>query len=91
MRTKKLVDRKVKKHICGKCKFCECQQYECLQLHCIVPEKDGGKLTDQNTIVCCYNCKNKIKNNQIVLDKQYPSMSGKLVLHYWANGEEFWE
>jgi hypothetical protein len=91
MRTKKLVDRKVKKHICGKCKFCSCNNYNELKLTLIVPEKDGGLLTDANTLVVCNECRMKIKNNQIVLDRQYPSMSGKLVLHYWANGEEFWE
>jgi hypothetical protein len=91
MRTKKLVNRTVKKHICGKCKFCPCNNYSELKLATIVSEKDGGLLTDANTLVVCNECRSKIRSEEIVIDKQYPSMSGKLVLHYWMGGEEFWE
>ena len=91
MRTKKLVNRTVKKHMCGKCKFCPCNNYSELKLTPIVSENEGGLLTDANTLVVCNECRGKINTNQIVLDKQYPSMSGKLVLHYWMNGEEFWD
>lgn len=91
MRVKKLVNRTAKKHLHGKCKFCNCNDYESLMLHMILPESKGGKNTDQNTVVCCHNCKKQIHNEQIVLDRQYPSMSGRLVLHYWTGGQEFWE
>jgi hypothetical protein len=91
MRIRKIVKGNVKKHICGKCKFCSCDNYGELKLTPIIATKQGGLLTDANTLVVCNGCRAKIKSGEILIDRQYPSMSGKLVLHYWANNNEYWE
>lgn len=90
-RIKKLINKKAKKHIAGKCKFCPCDIYEFLDVHRIVEGENGGKYTDQNTVVCCRKCHQDIHNGKIKIDRQYPSASGNLVLHYWINEEEYWE
>lgn len=90
-RIKKLVDKVVKKKLAGKCKFCPCDVYELLDLHRIIEGNEGGRYTDQNTVCCCVACHRKIHAGIIKIDRQYPSMSGKLVLHYWIDGEEYWE
>lgn len=90
-RIKKLVNKKIKKYLAGKCKFCPCDIYEFLDVHRIVEGHQGGKYTDQNTVVVCRKCHQEIHEGKIIIEKQYPSASGKLVLHYWKDGNEYWE
>lgn len=90
-RNKKLIDKKLKKRIAGKCKFCPCDIYELLDVHRIVEGNEGGQYTDQNTVCCCVSCHRKIHAGIIKIDRQYSAISGKLVLHYWIDGQEFWE
>lgn len=90
-RKKKLINKKVKKHLQGKCKFCPCDIYEYLDVHRIVEGKDGGKYTDQNTVVVCRKCHQKIHDGTIKILGQYPSMSGSLVLHYSVDGQETYD
>ena len=90
-RRKKLIDKKVKKRLAEKCKFCPCNIYEYLDVHRIQEGGKGGKYTDQNTIVCCRKCHRLIHEGKIIIEGQYPSMSGKLVLHYFMNDQEYWD
>jgi hypothetical protein len=90
-RIKKLINKKVKKHLAGKCKFCPCNVYEFLDVHRITEGNQGGKYTDQNTVVVCRKCHQKIHEGKILIDKQYQSISGNLVLHYFIDGNEYWE
>lgn len=91
MRRKKLVNKTVKKKFAGKCKFCPCDIYELLDVHRIVEGKDGGVYSEANTVVACASCHRKIHAGLIKIDKYYNTISGKVVLHYWENGEEKYE
>ena len=86
----RLINKQRKKKSVGKCFFCGNEDYAILDCHRIVEGRDGGKYTDHNTIVACANCHRKIHDEQIVIDRKYPSTSGKKVLRYWENGEELW-
>jgi hypothetical protein len=87
-RKKHLVKKSTKKRIDGKCKFCSCEIYELLDLHRIVEGKDGGEYTAQNTVTVCALCHRKVHAGFIKIDRWYPSISGKMILHYWMDGEE---
>jgi Zn-finger protein len=85
---KKLINKKIKKLVDKKCKFCECNVYDLLDVHRIIEGKNGGKYTDTNTITVCSLCHRKIHSGIIKVDRKYPSTSG-WVLHYFdENGLE---
>ena len=90
MSQRKLINKIIAKKSAGKCYFCECNNYELLDLHRIVEGSNGGKYTDFNTIICCSLCHRKIHAGMIRIDRKYTSTAGKTVLHYWINGEEKW-
>ena len=90
MRRKKLINKKIKKLVDKKCKFCEQNDYCTLQVHRIKPGSEGGEYTDFNTISVCSNCHNKIHDGQIKNDRKYLSTLG-WVLHYFdEQGNEHW-
>ena len=85
---KKLIDKKIKKLIDGRCKFCGCDVYELLDVHRITEGKDGGKYTEHNTVTACSLCHRKIHAGIIKVDRKYFSTRG-WVLHYFdENGVE---
>lgn len=91
MRKRKLIDKKIKKMMEKKCKFCDQNDYCTLQVHRIKPGSEGGEYTDFNTIVCCSCCHNKIHDNKIIIDRKYQSTTG-WVLHYFdEKGNEHWD
>jgi hypothetical protein len=90
-RKKQLVHKIGKKKNIGKCKFCSCDQYEVLDIHRIIEGKDGGIYSDWNTVVCCASCHRKIHAGLIKIDRHYPTISGKMILHYWLDGVEHWD
>lgn len=79
---KKLIDKKIKKLIDKKCKFCDCATYELLDVHRIVEGSKGGSYTEHNTITVCSLCHRKIHAGIIKVDRKYYSTSG-WVLHYF--------
>lgn len=89
-RRKKTINKIAKKKGVGKCRFCPCDNYELLDVHRIIEGNQGGIYSDQNTVVVCANCHRKIHAGIIKIDRQYPTMSGKLSLHYWIEGKEYW-
>jgi hypothetical protein len=93
MWSKKKVKKQGLKKVQGKCYFCDVSDYDCLNVHRIVPGEKGGVYDDFNTIVVCANCHNLIHSDEkkIVIDRKYRSTGPKgWVLHYWENGEEKW-
>lgn len=90
-RKKHIISKTVKKRMDGKCKFCDCSVYELLDLHRINEGSNGGLYTDPNTVTCCANCHRKIHAGYIKIDRHYPTVSGKSVLHYWIDGVEHYE
>lgn len=81
-RSKKLIDKKIKKKYDKKCYFCSNDDYCQLQVHRIHEGKDGGEYTEFNTITVCANCHLRIHDGQIKLFRKYLSTSGAYVLHY---------
>lgn len=74
----------------GKCRFCQEDSYELLDVHLIVPGSEGGKYHDWNNVPCCSNCHRKCHSGEIKIDRYYNSTKGR-VLHYWKDGQEFWD
>ena len=91
MARRKLINKVTAKKSIGKCYFCDCDNYALLDVHRIVEGSQGGKYTDFNTIVACALCHRKIHAGEIKIDRKYFSTSGRWVLHYWKDGQEFWD
>ncbi len=91
MKEPPLVDKVAQKHNDGSCVICDNKDYDVLNLHRIIPGADGGRYTAWNVITVCANCHNRIHAGQIVIDRKYPSTSGRPVLHFWEGEQEFWK
>lgn len=90
-RKKKLIDKKTKKLIEKRCRFCGADDYCVLDVHRIVPGERGGRYESLNTAVACSNCHRKIHDGKIRVDRFYYSTKGWL-LHWWGeDGEEHWD
>jgi hypothetical protein len=88
MKKHKLINKKIKKLIDKKCKFCDCSTYELLDVHRIIEGNKGGKYTDHNTVTVCSLCHRKIHAGIIKVDRKFFSTAG-WVLHYFdENGVE---
>lgn len=85
------IDKKEKKLSDKKCYFCPCSTYELLDVHRIVEGKDGGKYTNNNTLTVCSLCHRKIHSGMIKIDQKYFTSSGSFVLHFWIDGQEYWQ
>lgn len=86
----KTINKQQKKKFEGKCYFCSETDYALLDVHRIVEGKDGGKYTENNSVICCANCHRKIHDNQTIIDRKYFSTSG-YVLHFWDENGEHWQ
>lgn len=87
----KLINKKVKKHMDGKCHFCDVSDYSLLDVHRIVPGEEGGIYTEFNTVTVCANHHRSIHSGEIKIDRKYMSTRG-WVLHYWdQDGNEKWD
>ena len=87
---RRLVHKKAKKKLDGKCAFCPCTEYCALDLHRITQGKDGGKYTAGNSVTCCAVCHRKIHDGQITILGKHFSTAGKWVIHYQDNEGEKW-
>jgi len=88
MRSLKLIDKKLKKKVDGKCYFCPCNDYDLLDVHRIVEGKNGGKYNDWNTVCACTSCHRKIHAGKIKITGKFRSTAGSTVLIYEENGVE---
>ncbi|RDJ35322.1 MAG: HNH endonuclease [Crenarchaeota archaeon] len=89
---KRLSRKQLKKRTSKKCYFCDCDEYELLDVHRIVPGEEGGKYNDFNTLVCCALCHRKIHSNKIQILGKYYSTAGRYILYYInEEGKEMWE
>lgn len=90
-RKRKLINKKIKKFVDKKCKFCNESNYCTLDVHRIKPGSQGGEYTEHNCITTCGNCHRKIHDGKIKIDRKYPSTIG-WILHYFDElGEEHWD
>lgn len=90
-RKKQLIDKKTKKRVEKECHFCGVDDYALLHCHRIVPGEEGGRYTDNNVVVVCSNCHNRIHDGQIIIDRWYATTAATNVLHFWENEEEKWK
>lgn len=88
---KKLINKKIKKLIDKKCKFCEQNNYCTLNVHRIIPGAEGGVYSDINTVTSCSNCHNKIHSGKIKIDRKYYSTKGWILHYFDENGVEHWD
>jgi 5-methylcytosine-specific restriction endonuclease McrA len=87
MRRTRKINKKTFKRSAGKCRLCGEHTYELLDVHRIIPGKDGGKYTEDNTVAICANCHRKVHAGDIEIDRWYFSTAGYL-LRIVVNGEE---
>lgn len=80
---RKNIDKIAKKKIDKCCYFCECDTYELLDVHRIIPGENGGQYTEKNSVTLCANCHRKVHADLIKIDRKYLSSSGKWILHYF--------
>ncbi len=74
-----------------KCFFCPEDNENLLDAHRIIPGKDGGTYIPTNILCICSNCHRRVHAGEIVVDRKYPCTSGKLVVHYFDKGIEYWK
>lgn len=91
MRKRKLINKKIKKLIDKKCKFCQQEDYCTLQVHRIIPGSKGGEYTEFNTVTTCSNCHNKIHDEKIKIDRKYQSTKGWILHYFDEQGKEHWD
>jgi len=84
------INKVAKKHCDGKCYFCDESNYALLDVHRIIPGDSGPGYTHHNSVTCCANCHRKIHADIIKIDRKYFSSSGKWILHYWKEDQEYW-
>jgi hypothetical protein len=89
-RRRKLIDKKAKKRIVGKCVFCGETDYNLLQVHRIKPGEEGGTYVPENTIVVCANDHLKIHSGQIIIIGKYSTTAARDAIHYQIEGEDKW-
>ena len=90
MKRKKLINKKIKKHIDKKCVFCGEDDYNLLDVHRIVPGKEGGRYSEINTATNCVNCHRKCHSGRIKILGKHFCTSGRYIIHCFIDGEENW-
>lgn len=90
---KKPSKKQIKKLVCKECYFCGCDEYALLDVHRIIPGKDGGKYSnDYNLIVLCSLCHRKVHADIIKILGKHFSTTGQFIIHYLdENGIEQWK
>lgn len=89
MRGPKLIDKKLKKLVDRKCRFCPVSDYNLLDVHRIIEGANGGVYSEINTVTLCSNCHRKVHSKEIVILGKHFSTAGYLV-HYLENNIEKW-
>lgn len=85
-RKKTLINKQNKKRL-ESCAFCECADYEILDVHRINEGADGGRYTSHNSLTVCANCHRKIHSGKIKTFRKHLSTGG-YVLHCEIEGQE---
>src|SRR4051812_1052509 len=76
----KLIDKEDIKRSAGKCLFCPENRYAVLDVHRIKHGADGGRYTDDNTVVLCSVCHRLVHDGHFKIDRWYLGSNGKQVL-----------
>lgn len=80
-------NKKEYKKRCKACKLCGEDDPNLLDVHRIIPGKDEGRYTENNSITCCCKCHRLIHADKITIFGWVKSTAGKL-LHIKKNGVE---
>lgn len=86
-----LINKHAKKKLDGKCYFCDCSNYDLLDVHRIQEGSEGGKYTPFNTITVCSLCHRKIHAGLIKIFRKYNSTKGTVLHFIDENGVERYE
>jgi len=84
------MDKRALKRWKGRCLFCGESRYESLQVHRVVPGKDGGRYAEGNVTVLCANCHSQVTAGRLKVLRLYRSTFAHWVAHCVVNGEEKW-
>jgi hypothetical protein len=87
-RKKELIDKEVVKRSAGKCRFCPCSVYAALDVHRIYPGEDGGRYTQDNSVVLCAVCHRYVHAGLIKIDRYYGCTDGSRKLRIERGGQE---
>jgi hypothetical protein len=87
-RKKTLINKKIYKLSQGECRICKEKDPALLDVHRLIPGKEGGKYTPQNSSCICCRCHRKVHDGQIIITKYYPSSTGQYLLGIIENGQE---
>ena len=77
------------KRISKKCRICGEDDYTLLDVHRIVPGKDGGKYTNWNSVTLCCKCHRLVHGGNIKIKGWHNSTAGKILLIGRDDEEEF--
>jgi 5-methylcytosine-specific restriction endonuclease McrA len=83
----KLIHKKSYKKAQGVCKLCGESNYALLDVHRIVPGRDGGTYHPKNVVTLCSNCHRKVDTNEFEIIGWVASSGGDL-LHIIRNGKD---
>lgn len=83
----KRINKKQYKRSAGMCRICKDDRYVVMDVHRIIPGRDGGKYTEANSVPICCKCHRLLDDGTIVIDRWYPSTAG-YVLRIIENGVE---
>lgn len=74
----------------GECHICGENKYELLDVHRIVPGRDGGTYNLINGITLCVMCHRKVETQIIKIIGRYPSTLGYRLLLIEEDGVQRW-
>jgi predicted restriction endonuclease len=87
-KNKKYSRQQIQKLFHGECLICGETNYDLLDAHRII---EGGDYKVYNIVILCANDHRRVHAGEIKIDRKYETTLGKIMVHYWVNGEEFWK
>ena len=88
-RARNIINKKVFKKAEGKCRLCGESNYALLDVHRILPGKDGGKYVAHNVVTLCSNCHRKVDTNEFEIIGWITSTGGRMLHIVRDNKDEF--
>lgn len=80
LNNKNINNKKLYKDIKGRCCICGCDIRSTLNIHRIKEGSNGGKYTENNSIVVDANCHGRIHSGEIVIIGKFQSTNGKVLI-----------
>jgi len=84
----KKINKKQEKDSKKKCQICQYDKRAALQVHRITPGEKGGEYTENNSVVCCSNCHNRIHHGDLKIIGWFQSTAGRVLCIIDGEGQE---